>query len=105
MKRFDTASELVEANAQMKHDANLRNGGVFIEKDGKSIPYSDLELERKWASTSMVFVHADYAKIDGIPESVSCYYIKGVGYTPDLRGGARLKTEGDALQNSLRSGR
>jgi len=79
MRKFDNKAALIEAKAQAQHQANLTSGGIF-GSDGKRI--SDFEIERRDALTKTLFVGAAYAKLYGLPESISAWYIEGFGYSP-----------------------
>jgi hypothetical protein len=76
MKKYNTVAELIEAKAKASHEANLKDGGVF--KDGERT--SDLATEMKLAKKSLLYVGGNYAKFEGIYETVECVYIKNFGY-------------------------
>ena len=60
MKKFRTLDALINARARQTHKANLQYGGVFDEH-GKR--WSDLEAEKRYAASRVVYVGAHYAEI------------------------------------------
>lgn len=76
--RFPTVAALIEAEAQRRHEANLRDGGVFNE-DGTR--FSDIEIERSVAlSRGTTFVGRQYAFTVGLEVPCDVRYIKGLGW-------------------------
>lgn len=78
--RFPTVDALIEAAAQLRHEANLRDGGVYNE-DGTR--FSDIEIERSVAlSRGTTFVGRPYAFAVGLKVPCDARYIEGVGWAP-----------------------